>query len=227
MAGHAQGGVKVDFLAAGDELLALEQAKYQAGFRFVVGIDEVGRGPLAGPVVAAAVGFPAGAAIPRVNDSKKLTEEQRTKLDAAIRSVPGVRIGIAEIAVDQIDKINILRATHLAMKKAVEQIPEADCLLVDGLPVPGLPGESFNVIKGDARSASIAAASIIAKVYRDRLMVELDKLYPGYGLAENKGYGTAAHINALKVLGVTPIHRRSFAPVRDVITPPPEQLELF
>ena len=226
MAENADSG-KSNMLAADDELLLLEHEKLRAGFRFVVGIDEVGRGPLAGPVVAAAVGFPAGAAIPRVNDSKKLTEEQRTKLDAAIRSVPGVRIGIAEIAVDQIDKINILRATHLAMKKAVEQIPEADCLLVDGLPVPGLPGESFNVIKGDARSASIAAASIIAKVYRDRLMVELDKLYPGYGLAENKGYGTAAHINALKVLGVTPIHRRSFAPVRDVITPPPEQLELF
>ena len=214
-------------ITAGNELLAWEYEKYQAGFRFVVGIDEVGRGPLAGPVVAAAVGFPAGAAIPRVNDSKKLTEEQREKLDAAIRSVAGVKIAIAEISVEEIDQLNILRATHKAMKAAAEQIPEADCLLVDGLPVPGLPAESFNVIKGDAKSASIAAASIIAKVYRDRLMTEMDKLYPGYGLAENKGYGTAAHLKALKDLGVTPIHRRSFAPVRDVITPPPEQLELF
>ena len=227
MAENADGGRVLETLAADDELLLLEQEKLRAGFRFVVGIDEVGRGPLAGPVVAAAVGFPAGAAIPRVNDSKKLTEEQREKLDAAIRSVAGVKIAIAEISVEEIDQLNILRATHKAMKAAAEQIPEADCLLVDGLPVPGLPAESFNVIKGDAKSASIAAASIIAKVYRDRLMTEMDKLYPGYGLAENKGYGTAAHLKALKDLGVTPIHRRSFAPVRDVITPPPEQLELF
>ena len=227
MAENADGGRVPETLAADDELLLLEQEKLRAGFRFVVGIDEVGRGPLAGPVVAAAVGFPAGAAIPRVNDSKKLTEEQREKLDAAIRGVPGVRIAIAEISADEIDRINILRATHKAMKLAAEQIPQADCLLVDGLPVPGLPAESFNVIKGDAKSASIAAASIIAKVYRDRLMTELDKLYPGYGLADNKGYGTAAHLSALKELGAAPIHRRSFAPVRDVITPPPEQLELF
>ena len=227
MSGQISGGDKSDFLAAGDELLALEQEKYQAGFRFVVGIDEVGRGPLAGPVVAAAVGFPPGVPVPRVNDSKQLSEEKREALDAAIRAVPGVRIAVAEIAVEDIDRINILRATHLAMFRAAEQIPDADCLLVDGLPVPGLPCESFNVIKGDARSASIAAASIVAKVYRDRLMVELDKIYPGYGLAENKGYGTASHLAALKKMGVTPIHRRSFAPVRDIISPPPEQMELF
>ena len=227
MSRHASGGDKSDFLAAGDELLALEHAKYQAGFRFVVGIDEVGRGPLAGPVVAAAVGFPPGARIPRVNDSKQLSEEKREMLDAAIRAVPGVRIAVAEVPVDEIDRINILRATHLAMRMAAEQIPEADCLLVDGLPVPGLPKESFNMVKGDARSASIAAASIIAKVYRDRLMNELDKVYPGYGFAENKGYGTAAHLKALKELGATAVHRRSFAPVRNILAPPPEQLELF
>ena len=178
-------------------------------------------------MVAAAVAFPVGAKIPRVNDSKKLSEEKREILDAAIRAVPGVKIGIAEIPVEEIDRINILRATHLAMKIAAEAIPEADFLLVDGLPVPGLPVESCNIIKGDAKSASIAAASIIAKVYRDRLMTELDKLYPGYGLAENKGYGTAAHLQALKDLGVSPVHRKSFGPVRDVITPPPEQMDLF
>ena len=227
MSRHASGGDKSDFLAAGDELLACEYEKYQAGFRFVVGIDEVGRGPLAGPVVAAAVGFPPGARIPRVNDSKQLSEEKREMLDAAIRAVPGVRIAVAEVPVDEIDRINILRATHLAMRMAAEQIPEADCLLVDGLPVPGLPKESFNMVKGDARSASIAAASIIAKVYRDRLMNELDKVYPGYGFAENKGYGTAAHLKALKELGATAVHRRSFAPVRNILAPPPEQLELF
>ena len=227
MSGKARGGDEKKFLAAGDELLACEYEKYQAGFRFVVGIDEVGRGPLAGPVVAAAVGFPQGAEIPPVNDSKQLSEEKREMLDAAIRAVPGVRIAVAEVPVDEIDRINILRATHLAMRMAAEQIPEADCLLVDGLPVPGLPKESFNMVKGDARSASIAAASIIAKVYRDRLMNELDKVYPGYGFAENKGYGTAAHLKALKELGATAVHRRSFAPVRNILAPPPEQLELF
>ncbi len=227
MSDKGKGGENEKFITAGNELLAWEYEKYQAGFRFVVGIDEVGRGPLAGPVVAAAVGFPQGAMIPPVNDSKKLSEEKREVLDAAIRAVPGVRIAIAEIPVEVIDQINILRATHKAMKEAAEAIPEADFILVDGLPVPGLPRESCNIVKGDAKSASIAAASIVAKVYRDRLMVELDKLYPGYGLAENKGYGTAEHLRALKELGVTPIHRKSFAPVRDVITPPPEQLELF
>ena len=227
MSVKGKGGEAEKFITAGNELLAWEYEKYQAGFRFVVGIDEVGRGPLAGPVVAAAVGFPQGVEIPPVNDSKKLSEEKREALDAAIRAVPGVRIAIAEIPVEVIDQINILRATHKAMKEAAEAIPEADYILVDGLPVPGLPRESCNIVKGDAKSASIAAASIVAKVYRDRLMVELDKLYPGYGLAENKGYGTAEHLRALKELGVTPIHRKSFAPVRDVITPPPQQLELF
>ena len=227
MSDKGKGGENEKFITAGNELLAWEYEKYQAGFRFVVGIDEVGRGPLAGPVVAAAVGFPQGAEIPPVNDSKKLSEEKREALDAAIRAVPGVRIAIAEIPVEVIDQINILRATHQAMKEAAEAIPEADYILVDGLPVPGLPRESCNIVKGDAKSASIAAASIVAKVYRDRLMVELDKLYPGYGLAENKGYGTAEHLRALKELGVSAIHRKSFAPVRDVITPPPEQLELF
>ena len=227
MSDKGKGGENEKFITAGNELLAWEYEKYQAGFRFVVGIDEVGRGPLAGPVVAAAVGFPQGVEIPPVNDSKKLSEEKREALDAAIRAVPGVRIAIAEIPVEVIDQINILRATHKAMKEAAEAIPEADYILVDGLPVPGLPRESCNIVKGDAKSASIAAASIVAKVYRDRLMVELDKLYPGYGLAENKGYGTAEHLRALKELGVTPIHRKSFAPVRDVITPPPQQLELF
>ena len=227
MSDKGKGGENEKFITAGNELLAWEYEKYQAGFRFVVGIDEVGRGPLAGPVVAAAVGFPQGVEIPPVNDSKKLSEEKREALDAAIRAVPGVRIAIAEIPVEVIDQINILRATHQAMKEAAEAIPEADYILVDGLPVPGLPRESCNIVKGDAKSASIAAASIVAKVYRDRLMVELDKLYPGYGLAENKGYGTAEHLRALKELGVSAIHRKSFAPVRDVITPPPEQLELF
>ncbi len=178
-------------------------------------------------MVAAAVAFPRGARIPCVNDSKKLSSSARRELDAAVRAVAGVRIGVAEIAVDVIDEINILRATHLAMRCAAEQIPEADCLLIDGLPVPGLPAVSFAVVKGDAKSASIAAASIVAKVYRDRRMDEYDAIYPQYGFAEHKGYGTAAHLQALREYGVTPIHRRSFAPVRNILEPPPEQPELF
>ena len=210
MTKRTDGGNGTLYLAADDELLTLEREKYRAGFRFVIGIDEVGRGPLAGPVVAAAVGFPQGAEIPRVNDSKKLSEERRIALDAAIRAVPGVRIAIAEVPVEKIDEINILRATHYAMKLAAEEIAEADCLLVDGLPVPGLPGESFSVVKGDAKSASIAAASIIAKVYRDHLMENYAKEYPMYAFEKNKGYGTAAHIQGIKEHGLCPIHRRTF-----------------
>ena len=210
------------------ELCKFERQLAAEGYTLIAGIDEAGRGPLAGPVAAACVILKSeGPFVRGADDSKKLSEEKREALDAAIRAVPGVRIAIAEIPVEVIDQINILRATHKAMKEAAEAIPEADYILVDGLPVPGLPRESCNIVKGDAKSASIAAASIVAKVYRDRLMVELDKLYPGYGLAENKGYGTAEHLRALKELGVSAIHRKSFAPVRDVITPPPEQLELF
>ncbi len=217
----------MDYLSEADELLSLETLKYREGFCFVAGIDEVGRGPLAGPVVAVAVAFPRGAQIPRVNDSKQLRATEREALDRAIRAVVGVRIGLAELPVETIDELNILRATHLAMRRAAEQIPEADCLLVDGLPVPGLPKPSFAFVSGDARSASIAAASIVAKVYRDRRMDEYDALYPGYGFAEHKGYGTRAHMAALARLGVTPIHRRSFTPVREILDPPPEQLTLF
>jgi len=123
--------------------------------------------------------------------------------------------------------MNILNATHLAMRRAVEQLKKADFVLVDGRRVKGLPLPSRAIVKGDAKSASIAAASIIAKVHRDHLMIELDKIYPGYGFAEHKGYGTAQHLEALRTLGVTPIHRRSFRPVRDLISPPPEQPLLF
>lgn len=217
----------MDYLSEADELLSLESLKYREGFCFVAGIDEVGRGPLAGPVVAAAVHFPRGAKIPRVNDSKKLTAAERDELEAAIRRVEGVRIGLAEAGPEMIDRLNILRATHWAMARAAEQIPEADCLLVDGLPVKGLPAASFAYVGGDGRSASIAAASIVAKVYRDRKMVEFDRLYPGYGFAGHKGYGTKEHLQALARLGVTAIHRRSFAPVRNILEPPPEQLSLF
>ena len=215
------------FLTEGDELFRFERECWADGFEFVAGVVEVGRGPLAGPVVAAAVVFPRGAELPCVNDSKQLTEELREELREAIFAIPGVQIGIGEVDVETIDLMNILNATHLAMRRAVEQLKRADFILVDGRPVKGLPLPSRAIVKGDAKSASIAAASIVAKVHRDRLMVELDGVYPGYGFADHKGYGTARHLEALRELGVTPMHRRSFRPVREIIDPPPEQPSLF
>ncbi len=209
------------------ELFCFERECWADGFSFVAGVDEVGRGPLAGPVVAAAVVFPRGIVVPHVNDSKQLTEAERETLRDAICAIPGIQIGISEIDVETVDLMNILNATHLAMRRAVEQLERADFILVDGRPVKRLPLPSRALVKGDAKSASIAAASIVAKVYRDHRMIELDKRYPGYGFAEHKGYGTAQHLEALRTLGVTPIHRRSFRPVREILDPPPEQLELF
>lgn len=215
------------FLTESDELLRPERECWAEGFCFVAGVDEVGRGPLAGPVVAAAVVLPRGVALPCVNDSKQLSESAREELNAAIFALPGVQIGIGEVDVGTIDLMNILNATHLAMRRAVEQLRQADFILVDGRPVKGFPLPSRAMVKGDAKSASIAAASIVAKVHRDRLMVELDAVYPQYGFASHKGYGTAEHLEALRKYGVTPVHRRSFRPVREILTPPPEQPLLF
>ena len=215
------------FLTEGDVLFRFERECWADGFEFVAGVDEVGRGPLAGPVVAAAVVFPRGAEFPCVNDSKQLTEAEREELRAAILAIPGVQVGIGEVDVGTIDRVHILNATHLAMRRAVEQLVRADFVLVDGRPVKGLPLPSRAIVKGDAKSASIAEASIVAKVYRDRLMVELDGVYPDYGFADHKGYGTARHLEALREFGVTPAHRRSFRPVREIIDPPPEQPSLF
>lgn len=210
-----------------DELLRPECECWQEGFCFVAGVDEVGRGPLAGPVVAASVVFPRGVPWPGVYDSKQLKAADRERLDREIRSVPGVRIGIGEVPVEEIDRINILNATHRAMREAVLAAGEVDFILVDGRPVKNLPCPSRALVKGDSRSASIAAASIVAKVYRDRLMDELDLRWPGYGFKEHKGYGTAAHLESLRRLGPCPAHRKSFRPVREIIDPPPEQPELF
>jgi ribonuclease HII len=217
----------MEYLSKDDKLLAHECKLWAEGFLFIGGVDEVGRGPLAGPVVAAAVVFPRDADIPAVNDSKKLTEKQRNELRDAILAVPGVRYAISEMSVEDIDRMNILQASRQAMRLAVRQIAEIDYLLVDGLPVPGFDMPNTPLVKGDARSASIAAASILAKVYRDELMIRLAETYPGYGFEHNMGYGTEAHMEALKSLGVCPQHRRSFAPVRDILDPPPEQLKLF
>lgn len=176
----------------------------------VCGIDEVGRGPLAGPVVAGAVILPEDCQILYLNDSKKLTERRRELLYDEIME-KAVSVGIGVVSQERIDEINILQATYEAMRQAVEKlIPAPDVLLNDAVTIPGLAKKQVPIIKGDAKSLSIAAASVVAKVTRDRMMVALDEKYPGYGFASNKGYGSAAHIAALKSLGPCEIHRRTF-----------------
>lgn len=181
------------------------------GFVCVVGVDEVGRGPLAGPVVAAAVALDSSRPIAGLTDSKLLSEARRNHLDGAIRAHARA-IGIGVVSVEEIDTLNILRASLEAMRLALaESRAPADCLLVDGCHgVPGISIAQKTFVKGELRSQSIAAASIVAKVFRDRLMVELDAVYPGYGFRIHKGYPTLAHRDALCRLGPSPIHRRSF-----------------
>ncbi|MBQ2776962.1 MAG: ribonuclease HII [Peptococcaceae bacterium] len=184
------------------------------GYQFVAGTDEVGRGPLAGPVVAAAVILPEGIDLPGINDSKKLTEKQRETLMEKIKK-EAISWAIMEVDEKMIDEINILEASRVAMQQAVLALPKpADYVLVDGLENPQITLPSQAIVKGDSKSISIAAASIIAKVYRDRLMKIYDKAYPGYGFAENKGYPTEEHIKAIEKLGPSPVHRMSFAPLR-------------
>ncbi len=176
----------------------------------IAGIDEVGRGPLAGPVVTAAVILPKDHPILYLNDSKKLSAAKREELyDVIMREAISVSLGRVEHT--RIDEINILQATYEAMRMAVQNLSVTrDILLNDAVTIPGLSMKQVPIIKADAKSASIAAASIVAKVTRDRLMVEYDKLYPGYGFADNKGYGAASHIEALKRQGPSPIHRKCF-----------------
>jgi len=196
------------------ELARMEQMfsyeRQYAAFTHICGIDEVGRGPLAGPVVAAAVILPKDCDLLYLNDSKKLTEKKREELyDRILENA--VAVGIGSRPPERIDEINILQATYEAMQDAVAQLdPTPDLLLNDAVTIPKLTQKQVPIIKGDAKSASIAAASIVAKVTRDRLMVEMDAVYPGYGFASNKGYGAQVHIDALKKYGPTPIHRRSF-----------------
>ncbi len=188
------------------------------GYARVCGIDEAGRGPLAGPVVAAAVILPAGYELPGLTDSKKLTARRREALFTALMEDERVCKCVASASVQEIDELNILRATHLAMRRAAEGLTASpaggvDFCLIDGLPVPNFPLPSRALVKGDSRSLSISAASILAKVTRDHYMEELDKLFPQYGFARHAGYGTKAHLAALAQHGVTEHHRRSFAPV--------------
>ncbi|CAI5974804.1 unnamed protein product [Closterium sp. NIES-64] len=192
------------------------------GFKHVYGVDEAGRGPLAGPVVAAACAVPAGLEIPGLADSKKLTEKQREEIFDAIIGNPDIFYAVDIVGPAEIDRVNILEATMLAMANTIAKVvedpqsPSPDYVLVDGNRVPkGLPCAAEAVVKGDATCYAIAAASILAKVTRDRLMLKFDRLYPAYDFKQHKGYGTAAHMKALLAHGPCPIHRRSFAPIKD------------
>lgn len=195
---------KIDRMAHAQMLI--EHDKQYIGV--VAGIDEVGRGPLAGNVVTACVVMPTDPVIAWIDDSKKLSESRREKVYQEILDT-ALYVGIGQVTPEEIDRINILEATKKAMREAAAQVP-ADIFLIDAVTGLGLNGREVPIIKGDATSYAIAAASIVAKVTRDRQMVELDKLYPAYGFARNKGYGTAEHIAALKEIGPCPAHRRSF-----------------
>ena len=191
------------------ENMKIYERKY-ADFQYICGIDEVGRGPLAGPVVAGAVILPKDCDILYLNDSKKLSEKMRESLYDEIME-KAIATGIGIVSPARIDEINILQATYEAMRMAIDNLHmKPDLLLNDAVTIPEVSIKQVPIIKGDAKSVSIAAASIIAKVTRDRLMVQYEDVLPGYGFASNKGYGSAAHIQALKEIGASPIHRQSF-----------------
>jgi ribonuclease HII len=204
--------------------LQFEQDLWAKGLTCVAGVDEAGCGPLAGPVVAAAVVFPCSwlqtglwGKLRGLNDSKQLTEEERERFFAILKSNGEIRSGVAIVDVATIDQINILQAAHRAMNLALGQLePPPQHVLVDGRRVKSMAHEHTALVKGDCRSYSIAAASVLAKVTRDRIMVEMDKLYPNYGFAEHKGYSTPQHLAAIAAYGPCPIHRRSFSPFRPV-----------
>ncbi len=196
------------------ELLRTEKMKtYEkkySDYEFICGIDEVGRGPLAGPVVAGAVILPKDCDILYLNDSKQLSEKKREELYEVIME-KALATGLGFVSPERIDEINILQATYEAMRQAIQNLKiRPDLLLNDAVTIPNVDIRQVPIIKGDAKSISIAAASIIAKVTRDRLMVKYDEVFPGYGFAGNKGYGAKAHIEAIQKLGATPIHRKTF-----------------
>ncbi len=192
------------------ELCKYERELASKGYKLIAGVDEAGRGPLAGPVVAGCVIFPSEGPFPRANDSKKLSVKARDALYEEITSM-AIAWGVGIVDNNVIDEINILEATHLAMKKAIETCGiKPDIAMVDHLKIKNYEGEQFPLTHGDALSVSIGCGSIIAKVTRDRMMVEYAKKYPGYGFEKHKGYGTKAHYEAISQSGVTPIHRKSF-----------------
>ena len=196
-------------------MLAYEKELYTQGIQLIAGVDEVGRGPLAGPVVAAAVILPKACKIPGLNDSKKIPKSKHKEIyEAVLQNAIAIGIGVKDNHV--IDQVNIYEATKLAMMEAIGQLePQPQHLLIDAMRLD-LPISQTSIIKGDANSLSIAAASIVAKVTRDQMMEEFDREYPGYDFAQNAGYGTAKHLAGLDKLGVTPIHRRSFEPVKSM-----------
>ncbi|WP_044893786.1 ribonuclease HII [Bacillus alveayuensis] len=193
-----------------------EQELYKQNVRYIAGVDEVGRGPIAGPVVAAAVILPKDAYLPGLNDSKKLSEAKREELYEQIMNC-AVSIGIGIVSAEEIDQLNIYEATKKAMVQAIQQLmPKPDFLLIDAMELPvRIPQRS--IIKGDANSISIAASSIIAKVTRDRMMKELGEKYPEYGFEKHMGYGTKHHLEAIRQYGVITEHRKSFSPIREAL----------
>jgi ribonuclease HII len=203
---------------------AFERALWQDGLQLVAGVDEAGRGPLAGPVVAAAAVLPPDwiedglpKALKGLNDSKQLTVEQRERFFAVLTSRTEVQWALGRSESDEVDRWNILEATHRAMNSALAQLrPKPQHVLIDGTRVKSLRFPQTPIVKGDARSYSIAAASVLAKVTRDRLMLAFDRQWPSYGFAVHKGYGTPQHLAALAAFGPCPIHRRSFAPLKPV-----------
>ena len=211
----------MDYLPGNSELL-VHELKWDGEFSFIAGVDEAGRGCCAGPVCAAAVIFTDRSRIPAgVNDSKQLTHKQRMELREAILAEPSALTAVAMVDQDEIDRTDILRATWLAMRRAVLGLPRpADFVLVDGNPVQGLPVPSENVVKGDAKSASIAAASILAKTSRDLFMFEAAKQYPQYQFEVHKGYCTKLHTDLIRKYGPCPLHRKTFEPVRSILNPP-------
>lgn len=198
-------------------LYGYERAAQAEGFSLIAGVDEAGRGPLAGPVVAAAVILPVGLYLPKLNDSKKLSVKARDVLYEDICE-KAIAVSCAVVEADTIDRVNIYQAAVNSMYEAILALePRPQKVLIDAVTLGQLPMPSLSIIKGDAKSASIAAASIFAKVTRDRLMMLYDKQYPQYGFAQHKGYGTTQHMEALKKYGACPLHRRSFAPVQEVL----------
>lgn len=194
--------------------LEIELRLLSSGYSCVAGIDEAGRGPLAGPVLAAAVIVPPDFSHPLLNDSKQLTEKQRERIYEELKADERLCISSAAADVEEVDRLNILRATHLAMERAVRGLSrEPGMCIIDGLPVPRFPWPHEGVVRGDGLSLSIAAASVIAKVERDRIMLEAAREYPQYAFAAHKGYGTPLHLKLLKEHGPCPLHRRSFQPV--------------
>ena len=206
-----------------NDFLQFEKKAWKSGYNKIAGVDEVGRGALAGPVVCAAVVFNKKflqdnihSTFKDLTDSKQISEKKRNKFFRILTNNKSIQVGIGTICNEEIDKTNILASTHKAMIEASKKIIK-DFILVDGLPVTGFDCKSTNIIKGDFLSISISAASVIAKVTRDRIMLDMHQLYPQYRFDKNKGYGTADHISALNKFGISIIHRKTFKPVKDLI----------